>query len=176
MPGKDRFWENQPEYEAEEAACLLCGYEPGTVRKGTAEYRRVLSLYRRLVAELPPCRDISNVKISHNWATGNHSASVIKGRKYYSRESIEAWAEKNGFHPDFLFPDQNLGADAEQEGIMFYRLLVAMAVDAYSYDPAADRQGQGVMKALQAALDRRGWPGKSDRIKAVIERAIKKTG
>lgn len=66
--------------------------------------------------------------------------------------------------------------DEEDEGIMFYRLLVAMAIDAYGYGPSKPKQGQRVMKRIQGSLERQGWPSKHDRIKPILERATLKTG
>jgi hypothetical protein len=102
------------------------------------------------------------------------------------RETLTAAAESLGLRPKFLFLiesehclsnfDEVSEINHDDEGIMFYRLLVAMAIDAYGYDPADPKQGQRIMKGIQGSLDRQGWPNKQDRIKPILERAVSKSG
>lgn len=105
-------WANQPELEAWDAACLICGFEPGTVEKGCAGYNLAATTYRRLAADIEPCRTNTTSITKTNYATGKVKSTPIKAQKYYSREDLKGWAERNELGPKFLFID---GAEDEIE-------------------------------------------------------------
>lgn len=196
LTGSDlEYWAGMDCFEITDSKFLLNNWKPKAYdRRKQALPRRVTDTERRLRDWL---RKNGHGNLLSERKTVNQEYSDFVTNEYKTRpvnhvtpdkpvpkDIIKQAAEAMGLKPIFLFPDSltegtvKLGNEADinpdSEGIMFYRLLAAMAID-YGYDPSKDKQGNGIMRNFQKMLQMQGWPDKQERIKEALEIAIQKS-
>lgn len=180
-------WRAVHTFTAWEAACLLADYEPPS---DLFHYTQLPRFVEKLAKEL--------LKYPHTggntwngWIFREVPHFQIKNPEredaVFSREVLMQFSTENELKPKFLVhamvndePTSSKtieDANPDNEGIMLYRLLAAMAID-YGYDPSPPngKQGNGIMQGFQKMLQKQEWPDKQDRIKDALELAVKKSG
>lgn len=158
------FWANQPEYEAWEAACLICDIEPAASKVLGASASKARKIHGRISMEIPPCHDTSTTKPVSNWVTGTTRMQPVSGRKFYSKEGIKAWCEANNFRPKFLFLDDPENKPLSTKRKNTYLMVIAGLLRECKINP----DQSGVSEAIEAILDKQGVSVTAKTIKSIL--------
>jgi len=96
------------EYTVDEAACLVCDQEPGTIGEGDPYYGIVQSIKDQLEAD-GCCKTVNTDYIPNaDWRgipTGTKRA--LNSKKIVARERLKVWCAANEHRPKVLFPDES---------------------------------------------------------------------
>ena len=106
------LWAKLNKYSVDEAACLVCDQEPGTVGENDPYYGIARSMKDQLEAD-GCCATVNTDYISNtDWRgvpTGTKRA--LNSKKIVTRERLKVWCAANDHRPKVFFPDEQIKPD-----------------------------------------------------------------